>query len=497
MQKSVVIGAGVAGLAAAIRLQCAGFEVDVFESNAFVGGKINSKNYGAYRFDMGPSVFTAPEYVKELYDLCGEDFSTFKYEKLDTSFHYFYPDGTNFVLSADHTTLTKQLATQFGEEESAIKKYLTKSEGNYTHISPLFIEKSLHRFGHIFGKNLFKALWRIPQYKLFTTMHEENAKTFRNPKTVQFFDRYATYNGSDPYQAPAMLNMIAHLELNVGAYLPEKGMVQITQSLYELAKKRGVRFHFEEKVEKILTENHKIVGISTNKGTYKADVCMSNMDVSLTYERLMPQEKQPTKILAQEKSSSAVVFYWGIKKEFPQLGVHNIMFAENYKAEFDAIFVDKKLYPDPTIYINITSKRVKGDAPEGGENWFVMVNAPTLNGQDWQKAIPELRQRLVEKINKTLQTNIEDYIETEDKMTPENIADWYSTKAGSIYGNASNNKYAAFYRHANFSKNVKGLYFVGVTVHPGGGIPLALNSAKIAVKCLQEDLFGRYRKKNA
>ncbi len=492
MQKSIVIGAGVAGLAAAIRLSCEGFEVDVFEANAFVGGKINSKEYAnedrKYRFDMGPSVFTAPEYVKELYDLCGEDFSTFKYHKLATSFHYFYPDGTNFVLSAEKSALTKELAKQFGEDENVIKKYLQKSADNYKHISPLFIEKSLHRFSHLLNKDLFKALYHIPQYKLTQTMHEENKQTFRNPKTVQFFDRYATYNGSDPYQAPAMLNMIANLELNVGAFLPENGMVQITQSLYELAKKRSVKFHFEEKVEKILTENEKIIGIKTTKDTYKAQVCISNMDVSLTYEQLLQQEKQPKKVLAQEKSSSAVVFYWGIKKEFSQLGLHNIMFAENYKQEFDDIFTHQKLHHDPTIYINITSKYVKSDAPEGAENWFVMVNAPTINGQDWQKTVPELRQTLISKINKTLDTNLEDFIETEDVMTPENIQNKYSAKNGSIYGNSSNNKYAAFYRHANFSKNIKGMYFVGVTVHPGGGIPLALNSAKIAVGCLKEDM---------
>jgi phytoene desaturase len=284
-----------------------------------------------------------------------------------------------------------------------------------------------------------------------------------------------------------MLNMIANLELNVGAFLPENGMVQITQSLYELAKKRGVKFHFEEKVAQILTANKKIVGIKTAKDTYEADICMSNMDVSLTFERLLAGEKQPKKVLAQEKSSSAVVFYWGIKKEFPELGVHNIMFAENYKQEFDNIFIHKKLSADPTIYINITSKRVKNDAPEGGENWFVMVNSPTINGQDWATTVPELRQNLIDKINKTLKTNIAEYIETEDVMTPENIENWYSAKSGSIYGNSSNNKYAAFYRHANFSKHIKGLYFVGVTVHPGGGIPLALNSAKIAVQCLKED----------
>lgn len=487
MQKSVVIGAGVAGLAAAIRLSVAGYEVDVFEANAFVGGKINSRNYGQYRFDMGPSVFTAPEYVKDLYELCGEDFANFKYHKLDTSFHYFYPDGSNFVLSAEKNTLLKQLAEQFGEDEAVIDKYLKKSASNYKHISPLFIESSLHRFRHLLNRKLFKALYHIPQYKLTKTMHEENKKTFRNPKTVQFFDRYATYNGSDPYQAPAMLNMIANLELNIGAFLPENGMVQITQSLYELAKKRGVNFHFNEKVEKIIVENKKITGIKTAKNTYAADVCMSNMDVSLTFEKLLSEQIQPTKVLAQEKSSSAVVFYWGIKKEFAQLGVHNIMFAEDYKAEFEHIFKTKKLYHDPTIYINITSKYIKSDAPEGGENWFVMVNAPTLNGQDWAKTIPELRQNLVNKINKTLNTNIEQYIETEDLMSPENIENWYSGKSGSIYGNASNNKYAAFYRHANFSKNIKGLYFVGVTVHPGGGIPLALNSAKIAMQCLKED----------
>lgn len=489
MQKSVVIGAGVAGLAAAIRLSCAGYEVDVFEANAFVGGKINSKQYGGYRFDMGPSVFTAPEYIKELYDLCGEDFAHFKYHKLATSFNYFYPDGTHFVLSAEHDALIKELAKQFGEEEAVIKQYLQKAANNYTHIAPLFIEKSLHRF-HIkdlFSKKLFKALYHIRQYKLTKTMHQENEQTFRNPKTVQFFDRYATYNGSDPYQAPAMLNMIANLELNIGAFLPENGMVQITQSLYELALKRGVKFHFEEKVEKIITENKKIVGIQTQKNSYEASVCVSNMDVSLTYEQLLPNEEHPKKILAQEKSSSAVVFYWGIKKEFPQLGVHNILFAENYKEEFDHIFLHKKLYQDPTIYINITSKYVKSDAPKGGENWFVMVNAPILNGQDWAKTVPELRQALIHKINKTLQTNIEDFIEVEDSMTPENIQSWYSAKSGSIYGNASNNKYAAFYRHANFSKKIKGLYFVGVTVHPGGGIPLALNSAKIAMNCLAKD----------
>jgi phytoene dehydrogenase-like protein len=202
---------------------------------------------------------------------------------------------------------------------------------------------------------------------------------------------------------------------------------------------------------------------------------------------MYPRSLRKTIEKVPELSSSAIIYHWAIKGEYPALDLHNIFFSPHYKREFEAISKGQ-LTSDPTIYVYISSKNNSTDAPVGHENWFVMVNAPVLAGQNWEETIPQLRQHLVNKINKVLQTNIEEYIEAEGMMTPEHIANWYSTKGGSIYGNASNNKYAAFYRHANFSKRIKGLYFVGVTVHPGGGIPLALNSAKIAVKCLEEDV---------
>jgi phytoene desaturase len=486
--KAIVVGAGIGGLAAAVRLACLGFEVKVFEANAFVGGKINSETKNGYRFDMGPSVFTGPEYVKELYDLCGKDFNAFKYKRLDHSFYYFFSDGSKMQLSADKTTCIKQLSEGLNEKPSVIKKYLEKSERVYSLTKSVFIESSLHRFKQLFNKQLLSTIFNLPKYQLGKTMHEENKATFEHNKAVQFFNRYATYNGSDPYQAPAMLNMISHLELNAGTFLPEKGMAQITQSIYKLALEKGVKFHFNEKVNAIIVEHDTVKGVSTEKNNYDADVVYSNMDVAYTYERLMPAIKAPDKILAQEKSSSAIVFYWGIKKEFKDLHVHNILFAENYKAEFDAIFKEKVLYHDPTIYINITSKHIKSDAPEGCENWFTMINAPVNTGQDWEQIKKDTRQILIAKINKVLNTDIEAFIEVEDVMDPVLIDKKYSGKNGSIYGNASNNKFSAFLRHPNFSKTVKGLYFVGVTVHPGGGIPLALNSAKIAVNCMKQTM---------
>jgi phytoene desaturase len=486
-QQAIVIGAGIGGLASAIRLAKSGKNVIVFEANAFYGGKINSRQFGSYRFDMGPSIFTCPDYIKELYELCNADFSQFVYQKAKSVMHYFYPDGKRFHLTDQLEDTIRVLSDQFDTPQERIRAYFERAGKNYDLIAPLFIERSLHRFSHLWGKELFKALGNLSSYGLKDTMHTQNKSYFDHPGLVQFFNRFSTYNGSDPYQTPAMLNMISHLEYEDGVYVPQDGMIQITRSLYELALHMGVAFNFEDKVHRIIIENGRAVGVEADSGIYRAGTIFSNMDIAYTYEKLMPEQLRPKRILAQERSSSAVVFYWGIKKSFPELDLHNILFSADYKKEFEAIFRQFTVPDDPTIYINITSKYVPGDAPEGGENWFTMINSPVIKQQDWHSVIPHLRARMIQKINRTLDTNIEPLIEEEFVMDPLFIDKTYSGKLGAIYGNSSNSAFAAFYRHPNFSKNIKGLYFVGVTVHPGGGIPLALNSAKIAVRCMEED----------
>lgn len=489
MKKKIgIIGSGVAGLATSVRLAKKGYDVHVFESNNFPGGKINSAIYGGYRFDRGPSVFTGPNYLKEIYDLCGEDFSDFGLVPLTTSFNYFFNDGLRLQLSNKRDEIVDTICEKLGEDKKQLNAYLDKAAKNYKTIAPMFIEASLHSWRNYTGKAFFKALGRLPKYKLFSTMHGENQKAFRNPKTVQLFNRFASYNGSDPYQAPAMLNMIGHLEINQTPYLPKNGMIQITDSLFNLAKKNGVEFHFDERVEKIIVDGKSVKGIETTKGTFLADAIVSNMDVSFTYERLLMESPRPEKTIKQEKSSSAIVFYWGIKKTFPEMDLHNIFFSDDYQAEFEGIFTKKVAVDDPTIYVNITSKYVANDAPEGCENWFVMINSPINVGQDWDKEIERLRAKIIAKISKSLGVNISELIEVEEVLDPRKIEALYHGKQGSIYGNASNNRYAAFRRHPNFSKQFSNLFFVGVSVHPGGGIPLALNSAKIACEYLEKSM---------
>jgi len=215
------------------------------------------KNIDGFRFDQGPSLFTCPEYLEDLFQLCGKDFSTFKTVPYSESFNYFYEDGTEIQLHKDTKKVIQELSEKLGESKSNIENYLKKAEKNYSLIAPLFIEKSLHRWWTLFGKKLVKALLHLPSYKLFSTMQEENEEYFKNPRTQQIFNRFAQYNGSHPHQAPAMLNMISHLEINRRPTLPLNGMVQITESLYSLAKELGVNFHFNEKVESINVDQKK------------------------------------------------------------------------------------------------------------------------------------------------------------------------------------------------------------------------------------------------
>jgi phytoene dehydrogenase-like protein len=209
------------------------------------------------------------------------------------------------------------------------------------------------------------------------------------------------------------------------------------------------------------------------------------MDVTPTYRKLMPNQKHPDRLLNQPKSSSGVIFYWGIKKQFAELGLHNIFFSDNYQQEFNTMFQEKTICQDPTVYINITSKLKPDDAPEGCENWFVLINAPANEGQNWDKIIADTRQNVIQKVSRILGENIGDLIVCEEILDPRTIESKTSSAQGALYGNSSNNRYAAFLRHANFSSKIKNLYFVGGSVHPGGGIPLAISSAKIAAKYIQ------------
>lgn len=479
-KKAIIIGSGIAGLATAIRLKAKGYQVEVFEQNTYTGGKLTAFQQGDFRFDAGPSLFTSPQSVDELFELLGENpKEQFQYIKLPVVCHYFYDDGTFIQAHATPNEFAKEIETKLGVHHSKVTSYLKNSAFVYQTTSPVFLEQSLHKVKNFINFKTLKGVLLMPWLGIFSRFNAHNQRWLAHPKLVQLFNRYATYNGSNPYECPGVMTAIPHLEFNQGAFFPKKGMHDISQSLYRLAKKHGVVFHFNQKVEQIIVQQRAATGILSNGKQHLADVVVSNMDAWGTFRNLLKDQHQPEKTLNQPRSSSALIFYWGINHYFDALDMHNIFFSKDYEQEFHSIFKDNTVSEDPTVYINITSKHKPDDAPKAQQNWFVMVNVPPNNGQNWDQLIAQTRAAVLSKLSRHLGKDIESLIINESILDPRSIESKTASYQGSLYGTSSNNRYAAFLRQANFSKKISKLYFCGGSVHPGGGIPLCLLSAKI------------------
>jgi diapolycopene oxygenase len=486
MARAIIIGSGIGGLATAIRLARQGIKTAVYESSEKAGGKVSERNFGGFRFDTGPSLLTLPNMALELLD----DDLQFPVRKLEIITKYFYPDGIKLTAYSDVQELAAEMNEKLKVPEATVTGYLEKAAKVYDLTADLFIFGSFHRIQNLLNLKSLKTILNFRKLQAFSSLHQFNEHELGEKRLVQLFDRYATYNGSDPYQTPATLSVISHLEHNLGAFIPEDGMFRVTESLIKQAIRLGVEFHFGQPVRKVETDQGKVQGVWIDSGFVPSDIVVSDVDIHRFYSTLLPDSRRLAKINREERSSSALIFYWGMKGIFPELDVHNIFFSANYQEEFNYLFRKKDVFDDPTIYIYISSKYHKEDAPEGYENWFVMINAPADVGQNWTEIIERSRRIILEKLERMLGKKLSDHIVKEEILSPPDICKQTGSVNGSIYGSSSNSRYASFNRHANFRRDISGLYFVGGSVHPGGGIPLCLSSARIVDGLVKEQLLN-------
>jgi diapolycopene oxygenase len=478
--RAVIIGAGVAGLAAAARLASSGHEVIVLEKNAFVGGKISESGSRGYRFDLGPSLFTLPNELDDVFEAAGKDpRSYYEYVRLATCGKYYFNDGTTVVAHANIDEFAREVETHLQTPQTRVRAYLEHAARLYSGTAPLFIGQSLHRSSTYLSAQALRTLCDLPLGSLVRTLHEVNARWFDDPRLVQLFDRFATYNGSDPHRASGILSQIPHLEHGIGAYFPVGGMIAIPRALERLCRDLGVHFMCNTPVKRIRHAENKVLGVDTARGFYGAELVVCASDIVGAYKDLLPDTNAPSNLLTQERSSSAVIFYWGIRARFPELDVHNVFFSSDYRREFADIFERQTVPDDPTVYVHVSSKLEANDAPLGCENWFVMINTAPDFGQPWDQLVPQLRTRVLKRLKQALGRTIEPLIDTEMHLDPRGIEERTSSFRGALYGSSSNSAKAAFLRHPNFSRKIRGLFFCGGSVHPGGGIPLCLSSAEI------------------
>lgn len=484
-RKAAVIGAGLGGLSAAVYLRNAGFSVDVFEKNSYPGGKAGSVRGNGFRFDAGPSLLTMPFILEELFRNAGRNIQDYlKLRKPEILCEYFYPDGKHITAYNNPDLFAEEVEKKTGEKRENVLRYLDHCRKIYNTAAPLFLFSAFREKDVLLSQKAFKTLTAIFSIDPFRTMDKANRSFFKSPYLVQLFNRYATYNGSSPYRAPATLNIIQHVEYNMGGFIVDGGIEAIPLAIHKLAEEQGVKFYFNTEVERVNTSGDKVEYLQVNGKETEYDCVIVNADVKSAFRYLLHGKtgKDSKTAMKSEPSSSALVFYWGVTGSYKKTGIHNILFSSDYKKEFDELFIEKKCPDDPTVYIYISSHFNRSDAPEGAENWYVMINAPADAGQDWEKERSRVRDIILHKINTMLSVDISRSIVFEKVLTPPDIEKQTSSMYGSLYGISSNDRRAAFLRQRNRSKEIKGLYFCGGSAHPGGGIPLVLLSGKIAAE---------------
>lgn len=475
-----VIGSGLAGLAAAIRLRVKGYNVVVYELQSTYGGKLASFESDGFRFDKGPSLLTEPNLIDELFLFAGKNpRDYFQYERIDDNCHYFFPDGTRLHLTGNRET-DKKAITRFSSETdaNAFSEYLDQSVKTYNNVGGLFIDQEQPGFTTLLHPKYFLKYPTFLSAPFRKKLHEYNSGSFKDKRLVQLFDRFGTYNGSDPYRMSGLFSMIPHLELVKGTYFPKKGMREIPESLYRLAIELGVSFQFEKNIE-VRSSNNKYVVEET---IFDKVICA--IDHLTFYKDVLKDQELFDQYKEQERSTSGLVFFLGINRNIPELGLHNIFFSKNYEQEFREITRESTLAKDPTIYIHVSSVAVKQDSPENCQNWFVMVNTPAgvVVDDAYRQHVFDL---LCERIKTNFQIDLKPLILHQSHWDTQDIEKLTGSYMGALYGSSSNHLLSTFKRHSNQVKKYKNLYFCGGTVHPGGGIPLVLRSSKIVADLIK------------
>ena len=496
MSKVVVIGAGIGGLASAARLAKMGHQVSIYEASDRAGGKCRTEWIGDYAFDTGPSLLTLPAVYRDLFIRTGKRFETeVGLQAVNPAFAYHFADGTslefpNLSLSDTCTAIDKALGKQAGDEWH---KLMQIAERMWDVSRGPFIESELpSTLSLMRRKGFLKDLRVIAPWKSLRSFTKSHTN---NPYLQKIIDRYATYSGSDPRRAPAVLLTIAFIESTFGAWHLKGGLGTLSDALEKRCKSLGVQIYFNSSVKKILVNGDAATGIELSDGTYvEADNVVANADADIVYNKLISPnisavKSERKKLKSADKSLAGFTLLLGLDNSkiagnIPQMRHHNIFFPADYDAEFESIFTRREPVEDPTIYICVPDdpEMVKG---ANKESWSVLVNAPrhdSKNGYDWNANPQDYAQKIISKLD-ALGLRVSERLDVMEFRTPADLERSVMAPGGSIYGTSSNGARAAFRRASNRSP-LKGLYCVGGSAHPGGGLPLVGMSAELVAEAI-------------
>ncbi len=402
---------------------------------------------------------------------------------LEPACHYRWTDGSTLNLPFDVDAVPDAIEQFSPGNGSAVRAYLRDARELYELTKDIFLFRPFAGAAELMSARNRPLLWKLPQLRFWQNLHNVHRKRFSDKRVVQLFDRFATYNGSSPFRAPATLMVIPWVEIGLGAWYPEGGMGELVRAVARVAEKLGVNIQTGTRVRSIIHENNAVRGvILADESRIEANHVVSNVDAYTTRTELLGI--RPTR--TPELSSSGVVLHCAVDSGIEGLEHHNVFFADDYRAEFRHIEQNTHPHPDATVYVSRSVVHTPTHAPPGRENWFVLVNAPpngatthrNTEGGVWSAAEAEaVAQNILRRLRAF---NVSPTVRAITVRTPTTMATEWGSYGGALYGSSSNSISSAFMRQPQQSKELKNLWYVGGSAHPGGGVPLVITSGLIA-----------------
>jgi phytoene desaturase len=485
----IVVGAGIGGITAAIHLAKHGLHVTVVEKNSQPGGRCDRFSRDGHHFDTGPTLFVMPLlYEAEFRALGTSMHEQLDLQRVDPTYHLVFDDGSQLALTSDIQSMQKQLeAFQPGSFEGMLR-YLQEGGRHYQLVLDNLVNRDFRNISDLFRFQNLALLFRL---KPFINHYRNMSAYFDEPRLKSAFTFQDIYTGLSPFEAPATFSMMPYTELAHGVWYPKGGMYRVVESLVDLARKAGVEFMFGSAVEQIDTNATHAHSVILADGSHlNADVILANADLPYVYQSLLPQDGMVTKLSRKRYSCSAISFFWGVDKTFPELGPHTLFLADDYRENFERIDRDLGLSANPSLYIHAPARLDSSMAPRGQDTVTAIIPVGHLseNGeQNWEELRDQARQHVFRRLRTLGIADIKSHIKFEETYTPHSWRKRYNLVKGSTHGLSHRLTQMAYFRPSNRHPRYQNLYFAGASTHPGTGIPTALVSGRLVSERIMDD----------
>ncbi len=478
---AVVIGAGFGGLAAAIRLGARGFRVTVVDRLEQAGGRARVFHENGYTFDAGPTVVTAPFLLDELWALCGKERAdTVELREVTPFYRIRFHDGTHFDYTGDPEAMKREVARFSPEDVAGYERFFEKSAD----IFKIGFEELAHvPFGKV--SDMARIAPAMALLESHRTVYGLVSKYVKHPKIRQVLSFHPLLVGGNPFNVTSIYTLIAFLERKWGVWYAMGGTGALVRGLVELVEGLGGTMRLGQEVDEITLSGQRATGVRLKSGeTIPADLVVSNADVAWTYKNLVPAHARrrwtDRRIEKTRLSMSLFVWYFGTRRQYPDVKHHTILLGPRYRELLDDIFEKKVLADDFSLYLHRPTATDPSMAPEGCDAFYVLSPVPHLDsGTDWSEATERYRQALSTSLAETILPGLESHLEASITLTPQGFLDDYLSYKGAAFSVEPTLSQSAYFRPHNASEDIEGLYLVGAGTHPGAGMPGVLSSARV------------------